>query len=462
MNGPEPVSKSVARPRPGAEPDRATIFALASAPGAAGISVWRVSGPSAAVVLTRLCRRALPEPRTMARVSLYGTGSDGTISDAAIDDGLAAWFPAPASFTGDDVVELYLHGGRAVARAVTAALGSLPGLRAARPGEFTRRALEAGKLDLTRVEAIADLVAAETEAQRRQARRQLEGELGALYGGWTREIVAILARFEAGMDFPDEDLPATIFDQTRPRIESLHRELAAHLGDGGRGERIRDGVRIAIIGPPNVGKSSLLNAIAGRDVAIVSSRPGTTRDVVEVSLDLGGLAVVLADTAGLRDTEDEIEAEGVRRAQAWAGEADIVLAIGDGSDPDALRQPVRDGQIGVINKADLLPAAKRPAVAGAVWVSARTGEGVDRLLGVLRAKAEEMAALPEVASITRTRHREGVQAAAAALRSALDSSEVEIAGEELRRAVRALGTITGEVGVEDILDVVFREFCIGK
>jgi tRNA modification GTPase len=447
----------VARPRAGAEPDRATIFALASAPGAAGISVWRISGPSASQVLTRLCRRrALPEPRTMIRIRLFSPGSEG-----ALDDGLAAWFPGPASFTGEDVVELFLHGGRAVSRVVTEALGSVPGVRPALPGEFSRRALEAGKLDLTRVEAIADLVAAETEAQRRQARRQLEGYLGGLYSGWKREIIAILARFEAGMDFPDEDLPSAIFEETRPRIEVLRGAMAAHLADNRRGERIRDGLRVAITGSPNVGKSSLLNIIAGRDVAIVSSRPGTTRDVVEVSLDLGGVPVVLADTAGLRETEDEIEAEGVRRARAWAGAADIVLAVRDASEPAPISGSAV-GELVVMNKSDLVPKTKWAQGPDAIWVSARTGEGIDALLQVLREKAEGLAGLPESASITRARHREGVQAAASALGSALQSSGVELAGEELRRATRALGAIIGEIGVEDVLDAVFREFCIGK
>jgi tRNA modification GTPase len=237
--------------------------------------------------------------------------------------------------------------------------------------------------------------------------------------------------------------------------------MAAHLADNRRGERIRDGLRVAITGSPNVGKSSLLNIIAGRDVAIVSSRPGTTRDVVEVSLDLGGVPVVLADTAGLRETEDEIEAEGVRRARAWAGAADIVLAVRDASEPAPISGSAV-GELVVMNKSDLVPKTKWAQGPDAIWVSARTGEGIDALLQVLREKAEGLAGLPESASITRARHREGVQAAASALGSALQSSGVELAGEELRRATRALGAIIGEIGVEDVLDAVFREFCIGK
>ncbi|MGE5539752.1 MAG: tRNA uridine-5-carboxymethylaminomethyl(34) synthesis GTPase MnmE [Gemmatimonas sp.] len=446
------MSKSVAVPRDGAA-DRATIFALASAPGAAGVAVWRVSGPAAADVFAALCRRSLPDARSMVRVRVHARATG-----EVIDDGLAVWFEGPASFTGEDVIELYLHGGRAIARAVTEALVSVPGTRAAAPGEFTRRALEAGKLDLTRVEALADLVAAETESQRRQARRQLEGALGSLYDGWKREILGILARFEAGIDFPDEDIPAAIFDETRPRIEALLSAMEKHLADDRRGERIRDGLRVAIVGAPNVGKSSLLNALAGRDVAIVSSRPGTTRDVVEVSLDLGGVPVVLADTAGLRDSADEIEAEGVRRARAWAGEADIVLAVHDAT---AANEPTNGNAIAVFNKADLVADARRGKTEG-LWVSAKTGEGLGELLKAVRDRAADLAALPETAAITRVRHREGVQRAAAALRSALGLAEVELAGEYLRRAARALGVITGEIGVEDVLDVIFREFCIGK
>lgn len=467
-------------------PDRTTIFALASAPGAAGIAVWRVSGTDAGTAYKALCGGDLPQPRMMTRARVHDSRGD------IIDDGFAVWFPNPASFTGDDVLELHLHGGRAVSQAVAAALGSVSGLRLAEPGEFTRRAVEAGKLDLTRAEAIADLVAAETEAQRRQARRQMGGALGALYNQWSAEILGILARFEAGMDFPDEDLPTSIFAAMRPRMESLHRAMTAHLNDDHRGERIRDGVRVAIVGAPNVGKSSLMNALAKRDVAIVSAQPGTTRDVVEVALDLGGVPVTIADTAGLRETDNEIEAEGIKRAKAWAGEADIVVAVIDaehgfaavaGADLSAARPTYemstyftgiglgrsdRPTAVVVVNKVDLAPGIriKKPAFKDdfgpIAFVSARTGEGIDELVRILRAKASDLAGFGESAPITRARHRVGVQKAVDCLARALAQAQVELAGEDLRHAVRALGEITGAVGVEDVLDVIFREFCIGK
>ena len=471
-------------------PDRATIFALASAPGAAGIAVWRVSGDDAGEAYKRLCGGDLPAPRMMTRVRVRDAGGE------IIDDGFAVWFSKPASFTGDDVLELYLHCGRAVTQAVADALGSVSGLRLAEPGEFTRRAVEAGKLDLTRAEAIADLVAAETDAQRRQARRQMGGALGQLYNQWSAEILGILARFEAGMDFPDEDIPDSIFAAMRPRMELLRRGMLAHLNDSHRGERIRDGIRVAIVGAPNVGKSSLMNALAKRDVAIVSSRPGTTRDVVEVALDLGGVPVVVADTAGLRETDNEIEAEGIKRAKAWAGEAEIILVVSDahadfpsvaGADFQTDGQPNeissylteigrsrsdRPTMVRVVNKTDLVPKPlldKRfehgsDGLTGvqSIFISARTGQGIDDLIAALREKALDLVRYGESAPISRARHRVGVQTAVNCLTQALQQTEVELAGEDLRHTVRALGQITGAVGVEDVLDVIFREFCIGK
>jgi tRNA modification GTPase len=457
------VNKSVA-----SATDRATIFALASAPGPAGIAVWRLSGPRARDAFAALCGGALPEPKVMTRVRVRDPATG-----AVFDDGLAAWFPGPASFTGEDVLELYVHGGRAISRAMAAALGTVAGVRMATAGEFTRRAVEAGKLDLTQAEAIADLVAAETEAQHLQARRQLDGALGALYDGWKRGILAILARYEAGMDFPDEDIPAEIFAKARPAIESLIAAMSAHLADARRGERIRDGIRVAITGAPNVGKSSLLNALAQRDVAIVSNRPGTTRDVLEVALDLGGLPVLVADTAGLRESADEIEAEGVRRAQAWAASADVVVRVVDAQGWSG-QGPVRENPevsgvpraVMAVNKIDAAPAARAVPITGhaseVVFVSARTGEGLPELLDVLRAACGDLLGQTEAAAITRARHRRGVVAARDALERAIHQPEVELAGEELRQALRALGGITGELGVEAVLDVIFREFCIGK
>ena len=305
-----------------------TIFALASAPGRAGIAVFRVSGPQARQVFDRLCRCDMPPPWQAMRVRLHHSATG-----EVVDDGLALWFAAPRSFTGEDVVELSLHGGRASVAATLELLAGLPSLRLAEPGEFTRRAFEHGKFDLTAAEGLADLVDAETHAQLRQARRQLDGELGRLYETWRGRLMHSLAYLEAEIDFVEEDLPEDATASLRSDIGSLIKEIDGHLADRHRGERLREGVSVAIIGSPNVGKSSLLNILAKREVAIVAARAGTTRDIIEVHLDLGGYPVILADTAGLRDSSDEIEAEGIRRARARATEADLKLLICDASNP---------------------------------------------------------------------------------------------------------------------------------
>ena len=304
-----------------------TIYALATAPGRGGVAVIRVSGPQAAAALLALARReTLPPPRKAVRSWLTHP-----LTGAPLDDGLALWFPAPASFTGEDVVELHLHGGRAVVRGVAEALSALASLRPAEPGEFTRRAFLNGKLDLTAAEGLADLIDADTEAQRVQALRQLGGALASLYDGWRAELVNILAYQEATIDFPDEEIPSDLDEAARGRIAGLAKALRAHLADDRRGERLRDGVHIAIVGPPNAGKSSLLNVLAKREAAIVSEQAGTTRDVIEVHLDLGGYPVVVADTAGLRESGDLIESEGIRRARERAEAADLRIALFDGS-----------------------------------------------------------------------------------------------------------------------------------
>jgi tRNA modification GTPase len=354
-----------------------TIFALASASGRAGIAVFRVSGPHARDVFSKLCRRDVPQPRHATRVQVYDPNSS-SIDASIIDDGVALWFPAPRSFTGEDVVELQLHGGRASIAATLEVLAKLPDARLAEPGEFTRRAFEHGKLDLTAAEGLADLVDAETEAQRRQARRQLAGELGELYERWRTQLLRSLAHLEAEIDFIEEDLPGDVNAGLRLEITRLIKEIDEHLADRHRGERLREGVSIAIVGAPNVGKSSLLNALARREAAIVASRAGTTRDVIEVHLDLGGYPIILADTAGLRESDDEIEAEGIRRARAHAADADLKLVLLDAGSASIDQQSlamIDENAIVVASKSDL---GKLPPVAGAgaMAVSAKTGAGI--------------------------------------------------------------------------------------
>jgi tRNA modification GTPase len=379
-----------------------------------------------------------------------------------IDDGMALWFPAPNSVTGEDVAELHVHGSRAVAAALLAALGRL-GLRLAEPGEFTRRAFLNGKLDLTQAEAIADLVAAETEAQRRQALRQLDGGLGTLYRGWSERLLRLLAHLEAAIDFPDEDLPPGLEAEIGDEAAALADEIDCHLADNHRGEHLRDGIAVAIVGPPNAGKSSLLNQLARREAAITSPIAGTTRDVIEVAVDLAGYPVVLADTAGLRAGADQIEREGLRRALARAEAAELRLFVFDASSPadagGAAQWPGQDTLL-VANKFDLIDdTAKLPA--DAVAVSALTGAGIATLVAAV---AGRIAAGYDFAAplLTRARHRAALGAARGALRRSLSASLAELRAEDLRLAWRSLGQITGHVDVEDLLDVIFADFCIGK
>lgn len=441
-----------------------TIYALASGAGPGGVAVVRVSGSEAGEAWRRLAGGAPPPPRRMRRVRL----ADPETGEA-LDDGLGVWFAGPSSFTGEDVAEFHVHGGRAVVAGVLAALGRVGGLRPAEPGEFTRRAFENGKMDLTAAEGLADLVAAETAAQRRQALRQMQGALGAVYEGWRRELLGGLAHVEAAIDFADEDLPAGLIEGVRERAGALRDAMAAHLADGRRGERLRDGVQVAIIGPPNAGKSSLLNLLARREAAIVAETAGTTRDIIEVHLDLAGLPVVVADTAGLRDGGDAVECEGVRRAAARAAEADLRIAVFD-----ATRWPAADGRTGalvdddtlvVVNKVDLAIPPPPLTVNGVegLAVSVRTGAGVEALLGRLAAAVAARCPAAGAPAMTRARHRQALEDCVAALGRFVDGNTApELAAEDLRLATRALGRITGRVDVEDMLDVIFRDFCIGK
>lgn len=438
-----------------------TIFAPATPAGRGGIAVLRISGPSTKAALRALTGRSTFKPRTATLVAISDPDDRETL-----DRGLALWFPAPASYTGDDVAELHLHGGRAVTVSVLGCLGRLPALRPAEPGEFTRRAFENGKLDLTQAEAIADLVDAETQAQRRQALRQMDGALGRLYDGWRERLVRALAHLEAWLDFPDEDIPPAVFDILSADLSVLRGEIGAHLDDGHRGERLRDGVFVAIVGAPNVGKSSLLNRLARRDVALVSEQAGTTRDVIETALDLGGVPVILADMAGLRDAENVVEQAGIARARQRADDADLRLVMFDGSDAPDFSGPALDylgpGSLCVVNKSDLSNSVvdrvrDQPAIA----ISARTGQGIDRLLAAL---AESVGNFSTSAApvLTRQRHRAALLDTVAALDATASASSQDLLAEDVRRAAQALGRITGRVGVEELLDRVFADFCIGK
>lgn len=446
-----------------------TIFALASAPGRAGVAVIRISGPGAGPVISDMCGfKELPAPRRAIRCRMVDARDD-----TALDDGLAIWFPGPASFTGEDVTELHIHGGRATVEAVTSSLAARAGLRLAEPGEFSKRAFLAGKIDLTEAEAIADLVDAGTEAQRRQALAQRSGGLADRLEAWRAELIDILAHTEAWIDFPDEDLPEDVALAAQARISGLEADIRLFLDDNRRGERLRDGLQIAILGAPNAGKSSLLNAIAAREAAIVSATEGTTRDVIEVHLDLGGWPVTIADTAGLRDAADAIEAEGVRRALDRAGAADLRLVVFDASRaPDAAslaQLGVTDSGavLAVANKADLV-AAVPEEIGGvpAVAVSAKTGDGLPDLLRRLEDQAANAMAGGAGVPLTRLRHRvaltDSVEALGRAASAGADTGGSELVAEDLRIAARSLGRVTGRVDVEDLLDVIFNDFCIGK
>jgi len=446
------------------QPAEPTIFALASASGRAGVAVVRVSGNGAGRVIDAMAGPR-PDPRRAAGRFIRHPESGETL-----DRGVVLWFPGPKSFTGEDVAELHLHGGRAVVQAVLSALSRLPGLRMAEPGEFARRAFEAGKLDLAEVEGLADLIDAETEGQRRQALAQASGALSDLYDGWRASLIEALALIEAGLDFSDEaDIGRKTMSEARAVIEVMARAVSHHLDDGHRGEILREGFRVALTGPPNAGKSSLLNALARRDVAIVSAEAGTTRDVIEARLDLGGVPVIVADTAGFRAPEGAVEREGIRRSQAAAEAADLVLWLTDATGPMTALPPeltaVADRTLLVFNKIDLFPSSAAPELPDDIAaISVKTGAGLGDLVQRLGVIARERIGHHAEPALTQVRHRRLVEGCRDGLQAFLQGAaeDAELRAEDLRRSADALGRITGRVDVEDVLDHIFGRFCIGK
>jgi tRNA modification GTPase len=450
-----------------------TVFALSSGRPPAAIAVVRISGPRAGAALEKLIGR-VPEPRkaVLARVRDPASGE-------VIDEALALWFPAPHSETGENVAELQLHGGQAVIAGVLDVLAMIDGCRPAEAGEFTRRAFENGRLDLTAVEGLADLIAAETPAQRRLAFRQLKGLIGDRAEAWRRRLIEALALVEARIDFSDEaDVPEDLIGPALRAAQQLREEIAQVLADGRRGERLRDGLVVAIAGPPNAGKSTLLNRLARREAAIVSPQPGTTRDVIEVHLNLDGYPVTLLDTAGIRESSEPVEQEGIRRAWERAAAADLILWVIDASAAGRAASGPATGfgatPIWLVeNKTDLASKGRRAPSAGShrnecsftLSISALTGSGMDALETTLSAYAKDYFAATESAVITRARHRHALEETVAALGRALDPGNAkheELIAEELRIAATTLGRLTGRIDVEDILDVIFRDFCIGK
>jgi tRNA modification GTPase len=450
-----------------------TIFALSSGRPPSAIAVVRVSGPQARAALTLLAGK-IPVPRLATRALLRDTNRE------PIDDAIVLWFPRPSSATGQDVAEFHVHGGRAVLVSLFASLSTIENVRAAEPGEFTRRAFENGKLDLTEAEGLDDLIRADTDRQRRQALRQLKGLLGDRARNWRAQIIEASALIEAGIDFADEgDVPGELIAPALVKIKTLLGEIRQVLAGQGRGERLRDGMVIAIAGPPNVGKSTLMNQLARREVAIVSPHAGTTRDIIEVQLDLDGYPVTVIDTAGVRDTDDPVEQEGVRRARARAAEADLVLWLTDAEHDTNLPREGTAPIWQVRNKIDLdvigsiattpsrgasgqgLLQAKAEQMFA---ISASRGDGIAELISALVGFAQEFFGATESAMISRIRQRELLQQTAAALERsvAVIGEGEELAAEDLRAAAYSLGRLLGRVDVEDVLDVIFREFCIGK
>jgi tRNA modification GTPase len=437
-----------------------TIFSLATSLGRSATAMLRVSGPQANI-LSSVFGFEMPKPR-MAGLRILRE------NNRRLDQAIVLFFKGPESYTGEDVVELHVHGGRAVVLAVEEVLTKQNGFRMAENGEFSRRAVINGRIDLTVAEGINDLINAQTEEQRAQGLRQAEGVLVGRLDGWSRTIKAVNARIEAYIDFPDEAIPEIILKETQLSVKETILEMEGSVNDGRRGEILRDGFRVAIIGPPNVGKSSFVNWLAKRDVAIISEHAGTTRDIIEVHLNLNEYPIIIADTAGLRVVENIVEAEGIKRAKAWAGEADLRVLILDEQtelDFNTYSDLLGPEDLVVINKADTRKGSKTNNRA---WfeISVRSGEGLDLVLEKVGVVAMEKMSNQSPSIITQSRHRTAINDCMLSLNEAREGLSngcgLELVAEDLRSATHALGRITGRVDAEDLLDIIFKEFCIGK
>ncbi|NDF12925.1 MAG: tRNA uridine-5-carboxymethylaminomethyl(34) synthesis GTPase MnmE [Proteobacteria bacterium] len=440
-----------------------TIFAPSTAPGKAGVAVIRISGARAGEILTILSKKSLPEPRKAVLRHLY-TPKTGEI----IDNALVLWFPAPHSFTGEDVVELHIHGSRAIQQILLGSLSEQHGLRPAEGGEFTRRAFENGRMDLTQVEGLADLIDADTARQHAQAVRQLSGGLSALLTEWRLELIQLLAHMEAYIDFPDEDLPAELEQEIQEKVRRLRDKVGTYLHDR-RGEMIRRGIQVAILGAPNAGKSSLLNWLARREVAIVSHIAGTTRDILEVQLDIDGIAVTVSDTAGLRESSDSIEQEGIRRAKARAGESDLTILLFSAEtfpqiDKETAAQKGPHA-LQVVSKIDLNAGAEPSLPKGFIPLSTHAAI-TDAFMQALTKELRALAGVDNDILFTRERHRAALTECHTELEACLQSrgreAPIELSSEHIRRAAQAIARIIGTIDTEEILDVLFGSFCIGK
>jgi len=434
---------------------RTTIFALATPPGKSGVAVLRISGDEALATLAGLTEKIDWQPNQLQRATLKSEGR-------VLDEAMAVYFKAPKSFTGEDVAELHLHGSLAIIRELLGLLEGQEGLRPAERGEFTRRALLNGKMDLVEAEGLADLIDAETSEQRSQALRQMQGAMSGFYETLRTEVITTLAHLEAYIDFPDEEIPESVLEGMDGEVRGVMKTIEHTLAQHARGERIREGISIVILGAPNAGKSSLLNSLSKKDAAIVSHHAGTTRDMIEVHLEVAGFPVILVDTAGLRESDNEIEVEGIRRAIYRAVNADIKLVLFDGTHlPDAASLALLDDDaITILTKSDL---AENPAHQGrnAIRLSTETGEGVDALLSELESRITQQFS-GEGAIITRSRHRGLLNEAHRHLERFFTVAELELKCEELRLSAQSIGKITGKIAVDDVLDVVFSQFCIGK